>query len=85
MRAFIAILILLTGHQAMAAVGDIRCMVRDFEIQGSQTIEKGAVELKVTAKNAVALRMEADLGEKSYVLSGDLVTGDFLLSQVWGP
>lgn len=84
MRKLIVLFLFTVGFQAHAALGDIRCMAIQFEISKAGMKDYVEKPLNMDRRDSVVVMMSVDIGERGYVLSGDVASGDFLLTQAWG-
>jgi len=84
MRSILLSLALSAGLNTFAAVGDIHCTAKQFEITRDGLANQIEIPLKVVSKNGSALNLSGDIGQRAFVLSGDTHSGDFLLTQAWG-
>ncbi len=78
-------LIAFLSSAATAEVGDFNCTAKSFKVTADGIQEKVEVPMIVDNKVGTSIHMTADIGERSYFLSGDLKSGDFLITQTWGP
>lgn len=74
----------LMGMNAAAAIGEITCVARQFEITRNGLKDEEEKPLLVDKKVGSTIVMTVDIGERAFVLNGDTFTGDFLLTQAWG-
>lgn len=85
MRFFILVLPLLVSIHARAAIGDIKCTAEQFEVTKGG-LKDHVIKPLTLEKEAGSVRIfSVDIGERGYVLNGDVKSGDFMLTQAWGP
>jgi len=84
MRFMILLSVLLPSF-AFAELGDIDCIAKQFTVTEKGIQDEIEKPLVVETQIGSAIRLVADIGDHAYVLSGDTVTGDFMLTQAWGP
>jgi hypothetical protein len=71
---------------AMAEVGDISCVAKQFTVGASELRDYVEKPLVLESKVGTSVRYGVDIGGRYYSLVGDTAgTGDFLLTQAWGP
>jgi hypothetical protein len=84
MHKLVLLFFFTVGIQAHAAIGAIACVATQFEISKGGLKDYVEKPLNVDRRDSPVVTMNVDIGERAYVLSGDLVSGDFLLTQAWG-
>src|SRR4051794_25966965 len=70
---------------AMADLGDINCIAKQFEV--GESALKNLIEkpLILETKTGSVVAYSVDIGDRFYRLSGDVVSGDFIITQTQGP
>lgn len=74
----------LMSANAMAEVGDITCIAKQFTVTDKGMKDEVEKKLDVEMKAGSAVRLSIDIGDRYFVLAGDNATGDYLLTQAWG-
>ncbi len=84
MHKLVLLFFFTVGIHAHAAIGAIACVATQFEISKGGLKDYVEKRLNFDRRDSPVVTMDVDIGERAYVLSGDLVSGDFLLTQAWG-
>lgn len=63
---------------------DFSCVAESFEVTSSQLKNHVRKPLRLVSQTGSYVNYSVDIGERSFILSGDLASGDFLLTQSWG-
>ena len=78
------ILVTLLSLVGFAAHADIQCIASYRELIPSKESPPEFVTLVNSATNPFEVQLKGELHGRTFVLSGNLSTNSFLLSQVWG-
>lgn len=84
MKTLMVLLTVTFTNIALAEPGEIRCQAEYRVITQDGIVEPQVKKMVKTHQDSRSIRFEAELNGRSFSLSGDTLTGDFMLSQTWG-